>query len=123
MRAADLGNVLWQKSSYSGQGGDCVEVAGLVSVPAFGNWRKSFHSGAQSNCVEVADPLPIPAAGLNWRTSSFSGAQSECVEVAGGVTDVVPVRDSKDPEGPALLFPVEAWSSFLAGVKGGEFSA
>ncbi|MEV7021612.1 DUF397 domain-containing protein [Kitasatospora sp. NPDC093558] len=63
----------------------------------------------------------MSADGLVWRKSSFSGAQSNCVEVASGVTGVVPVRDSKDPEGPALLFAAEAWSSFLAGVKGGEF--
>jgi hypothetical protein len=44
------------------------------------------------------------------------------VEVATGVTDVVPVRDSKDPSGPALLFPADAWSSSLSGVKSGEFS-
>ncbi|MFF2354054.1 DUF397 domain-containing protein [Kitasatospora sp. NPDC058115] len=56
-----------------------------------------------------------------WRKSSCSGAQSECVEVAGGVTGVVPVRDSKDPSGPVLLFAADAWASFVAGVKGGEF--
>ncbi|MFD0275515.1 DUF397 domain-containing protein [Kitasatospora sp. NPDC127111] len=63
------------------------------------------------------------AEGLEWRKSSYSGAQSECVEVASGVTGVVPVRDSKDPGGPALLFPADAWSAFLAGVKSGEFPA
>ncbi|WP_380285477.1 DUF397 domain-containing protein [Kitasatospora purpeofusca] len=56
-----------------------------------------------------------------WRKSSYSGAQSECVEVALGAADAVPVRDSKDPGGPALLFAVDAWVSFVAGVKGGEF--
>ncbi|MFF8772719.1 DUF397 domain-containing protein [Kitasatospora sp. NPDC015120] len=58
---------------------------------------------------------------VEWRKSSYSGAQSECVEVAAGLSGVVPVRDSKDPSGPALLFAAEAWDSFLAGVKGGEF--
>ncbi|MFJ9844149.1 DUF397 domain-containing protein [Kitasatospora sp. NPDC101155] len=66
---------------------------------------------------------PYGAEGVEWRKSSFSGAQSECVEMASGVTGVVPVRDSKDPDGPALLFAADAWSSFLAGVKGGEFPA
>ncbi|MFI9361176.1 DUF397 domain-containing protein [Kitasatospora sp. NPDC053057] len=121
MLAADLGNVLWRKSSYSGQGGDCIEVADLVLVPVGSNWRKSSYSGAQSNCVEVADLMPVFGPGLNWRKSSFSGAQSECVEVADGVIGLVPVRDSKDPGGPALLFPADAWASFLAGVKSGEF--
>ncbi|MFJ2187539.1 DUF397 domain-containing protein [Kitasatospora sp. NPDC087861] len=58
---------------------------------------------------------------LEWRKSSFSGAQSECVEVAVGMPGAVPVRDSKNPAGPALVFAAEAWSAFVAGVKGGEF--
>ncbi|AUY49890.1 DUF397 domain-containing protein [Streptomyces sp. CB01881] len=94
MLAADLGNVAWRKSSHSGQGG---------------------------NCVEVADLLPASVCGLYWRKSSFSGAQSNCVEMAVGAIGAVPVRDSKDPDGPALLFAAEAWSSFLAGVKSGDF--
>lgn len=34
----------WRKSSYSGDEGNCVELA----------WRKSSHSGDESNCVELA---------------------------------------------------------------------
>ncbi|MEU6967728.1 DUF397 domain-containing protein [Kitasatospora aureofaciens] len=61
------------------------------------------------------------AADLIWRKSSFSGAQSNCVEIAVSVVGAVPVRDSKDPGGPVLLFEAEAWCSFVAGVKSGEF--
>ncbi|MGV9270834.1 DUF397 domain-containing protein, partial [Kitasatospora sp. NPDC003701] len=32
-------------------------------------------------------------------------------------------RDSKDPQGPALVFPAEAWQAFIAGVQSGEFGA
>lgn len=39
----------WRTSSYSGNQGDCVEVAPL--------WRTSSYSGNQGQCVEVA-PLP-----------------------------------------------------------------
>ncbi|GAA2984961.1 DUF397 domain-containing protein [Streptomyces lactacystinicus] len=88
-----------------------VDLGGIV-------WRKSSYSGAQSNCVEVAG---FVRAEVSWHKSSFSGAQSECVEVAVGLPGAVPVRDSKEPDGPALLFAAEAWSSFLAGIKGGEF--
>ncbi|MFJ9454992.1 DUF397 domain-containing protein [Kitasatospora sp. NPDC101447] len=66
-------------------------------------------------------PEGAAAADLSWRKSSFSGAQSNCVEIAVGVTGVVPVRDSKDPDGPTLLFRADAWSSFLSGVKAEEF--
>ncbi|MER6303487.1 DUF397 domain-containing protein [Kitasatospora sp. NPDC001539] len=33
----------------------------------------------------------------------------------------VPVRDSKDPHGPVLVFPASAWESFLSGVQAGDF--
>jgi hypothetical protein len=57
-----------------------------------------------------------------WRKSSYSnGDGGTCVEVADGSPGVVPVRDSKDPHGPALVFPAAAWAAFIAGVKGGDF--
>ncbi|MFI6155061.1 DUF397 domain-containing protein [Kitasatospora sp. NPDC051170] len=31
------------------------------------------------------------------------------------------VRDSKDPDGPALLFPADAWKAFVAATVAGEF--
>jgi hypothetical protein len=30
------------------------------------------------------------------------------------------VRDSKDPQGPALVFPAEAWNAFVTAVRSGE---
>ncbi|ARF55825.1 DUF397 domain-containing protein [Streptomyces gilvosporeus] len=56
-----------------------------------------------------------------WYKSSYSGgSQGECLEVARGHVGV-PIRDSKCPAGPALVFPSESWSSFLSAVKRGEF--
>ncbi|MEU3572259.1 DUF397 domain-containing protein [Kitasatospora sp. NPDC036755] len=63
-------------------------------------------------------------ADLTWRKSSHSGGEGgNCVEVADGITGVVPVRDSKDPHGPALAFTPEAWESFVTGVQMGDFPA
>ncbi|MFE4518764.1 DUF397 domain-containing protein [Kitasatospora sp. NPDC056783] len=39
----------------------------------------------------------------------------------GSLPGVVPVRDSKDPSGPALVFPAAAWGSFISAVRGAEF--
>ncbi|PNE42667.1 DUF397 domain-containing protein [Streptomyces noursei] len=58
-----------------------------------------------------------------WYKSSHSGGdQGECLEVARGHA-TVPVRDSKRPTGPALIFPAASWSAFVTAVRGGEFSA
>lgn len=55
-----------------------------------------------------------------WRKSSYSGgSQGECLEVADGHS-TVPVRDSKRPHGPALVFPHDGWSLFVQGIKRGE---
>ncbi|MDP9609976.1 DUF397 domain-containing protein [Streptomyces demainii] len=61
-----------------------------------------------------------------WFTSSYSNNGGACVEVAANLVasrGVVPVRDSKDPHGPALLFEPTAWSSFVSAVRRGEFPA
>ncbi|MEU4994810.1 DUF397 domain-containing protein [Streptomyces sp. NPDC021622] len=87
----DLSNARWRKSTYSdGNGGDCIEVA------------CDFVGAAQ------------------WRKSSYSnGEGGSCVEVADGVPGIVPVRDSKNPQGPALFIRPEAWSAFVAGQRAG----
>ncbi|RXS64991.1 DUF397 domain-containing protein [Streptomyces sp. TM32] len=56
--------------------------------------------------------------GAAWRKSSYSdGGDSNCVEIADGFPGAVPVRDSKNPEGPVLIFPAAAWSGFIGGVR------
>lgn len=53
-----------------------------------------------------------------WRKSSYSnGEGGACVEVSDGFTGVVPVRDSKSPEGPALVVSDNAWSAFIGFAK------
>ncbi|MFD4395749.1 DUF397 domain-containing protein [Kitasatospora sp. NPDC058478] len=57
----------------------------------------------------------------SWVKSSYSQQGGNCLEVAPGFLDSLPVRDSKDPEGPALIFPADAWRSFVSAVRTGEF--
>ncbi|MFB6888558.1 DUF397 domain-containing protein [Kitasatospora sp. NPDC056327] len=58
---------------------------------------------------------------VQWRKSSYSNGQGECIEVADGVSGHHLVRDSKDPDGPALLFAADEWVAFVGGLKAGEF--
>lgn len=55
-------------------------------------------------------------AGLTheWRKSSFSGANGSCVEVRLAVGEsAVVLRDSTDPSGSRLQFPLESWQIFV----------
>ncbi|MFF4564065.1 DUF397 domain-containing protein [Streptomyces sp. NPDC001435] len=62
----------------------------------------------------------IDLSAAQWRRSSYSnGTGGECVEVAVSHPDRVPVRDSKRAQdGPVLLFPSSAWTTFVATLKG-----
>ncbi|CAL9507734.1 DUF397 domain-containing protein [Streptomyces sp. enrichment culture] len=52
-----------------------------------------------------------------WRKSSYSdGGGTNCVEVAADFAGLVPVRDSKVPEGRVLVFGGGCWGAFVAGV-------
>jgi hypothetical protein len=68
------------------------------------NWFKSSYSGSEGGeCVELA---------YSWRKSSYSGDEGgECLEIAAHPT-AVHVRDSKNPDGPALTLTPTAWSAF-----------
>ncbi|MFF2146695.1 DUF397 domain-containing protein [Kitasatospora sp. NPDC058190] len=68
--------------------------------------------------------MDVDLTGASWRKSSYSGGGGgNCIEVADGFAAVMPVRDSKDPSGPALLFSADAWQSFVVAVRAGEFDA
>ncbi|ALV50309.1 DUF397 domain-containing protein [Streptomyces althioticus] len=73
----------------------------------------------------MAEPIISNAAALTgWRKSSYSGSEGgSCLEVVDDHPIGVPVRDSKAPEGPALVFRPAGWTPFVAAVKDGSLSA
>ena len=57
-----------------------------------------------------------------WIKSSYSGPTGgNCVEVAFLADGGVAMRNSRDREGPALIFTRAEWDAFLGGVRDGEF--
>ncbi|MEU1304593.1 DUF397 domain-containing protein [Streptomyces shenzhenensis] len=59
-----------------------------------------------------------------WFTSSYSDNGGNCIEVATNLAaphGLVPVRDSKNPNGPVLDLPAHAFTAFVAEVKTGQF--
>lgn len=65
---------------------------------------------------------PNPTMKAKWRTSSYSGGTGNCVEVAAQHPGVA-VRDSKDPDGPILIYSAETWRSFTAQAEAGAYDA
>ncbi|MEU6393100.1 DUF397 domain-containing protein [Streptomyces sp. NPDC046939] len=70
----------------------------------------------------MTDPLIPNAAALNgWRKSSYSGSEGgSCLEVLDHHPTGVPVRDSKTPNGPAVLISTPHWATFITALKEGR---
>ncbi|MFI0715575.1 DUF397 domain-containing protein [Streptomyces inhibens] len=63
----------------------------------------------------------IDLSAITWRKSSYSNQDGgQCIEVSDDFPALVPVRDSKDPHGPALIFEASAWSAFVSAVQDGQ---
>jgi len=59
---------------------------------------------------------------LTWRKSRRSNASGNCVEVARLPEGAgVAIRNSRNPEGPALVFTADEIAAFVAGVRDGDF--
>lgn len=71
----------------------------------------------QFNNGVTASAIP----GARWAKSSASVGDGNCVEVARLGDGQVAVRNSRFPEGPALVFTKAETAAFLQGAKGAEF--
>jgi hypothetical protein len=59
---------------------------------------------------------------LAWQKSRRSNANGNCVELARLVDDTgVAVRNSRDPEGPVLIYTRDEIVAFVLGAKDGDF--
>jgi len=66
----------------------------------------------------------MPATELlaaKWQKSGRSNPSGNCVEIAALPGGGVAVRNSRDPEGPALIYTVAEIAAFIAGARDGDF--
>ncbi|ELP65648.1 DUF397 domain-containing protein [Streptomyces turgidiscabies] len=61
--------------------------------------------------------------GVTWLRSRRSAVEGNCIELAELPGGEVAVRNSRDPEGPALIYTRAEFTAFLAGAQDGEFDA
>ncbi|MER7464082.1 DUF397 domain-containing protein [Streptomyces sp. NPDC097981] len=59
--------------------------------------------------------------GVTWQKSRHSNSQGSCVEFAKLPGGAVAMRNSRFPEGPALVYTPAEIEALLLGVKDGEF--
>ena len=68
------------------------------------------------NGMKAGDLGPV-----EWRKSHFSNPSGNCVEVAALPDGSVAVRNSRQPDGAALVYTRAEIAAFLTGVRNGEF--
>lgn len=59
---------------------------------------------------------------LAWGKAQRSTNNGECVQIA-STAGKIAVRDSKDPNGPILVYTPAEFSAFLDGARNGEFDS
>lgn len=71
---------------------------------------------------EIRSGVPaVLLTGVTWKKSVRSGAVGNCVELARLDGGGIAVRNSRFPDGPALIYTRAEMAAFLAGAKDGEF--
>lgn len=66
--------------------------------------------------------MPAPElTDATWQKSKHSNPNGACVEVAHLPNGEIAVRNSRFPDGPALVYTRAEIAAFLAGAKDGEF--
>lgn len=66
-------------------------------------------------------PLAPQLRDAAWIKSSYSNGQGNCAEFAKLSGDRIALRNSRFPEGPALVYTRAEVEALLLGVKDGEF--
>jgi hypothetical protein len=57
----------------------------------------------------------------NWRKSQRSNSQGACVEIARIGAETIAMRNSRDPQGPALIYRRETIAALIERLRAGDF--
>ncbi len=72
--------------------------------------------------MEIFNGMPAAdLVGVTWRKSSISNSQGACVELARLTDGDYAVRNSRYPDGPALVYTRAEIMALIEGAKLGEF--
>jgi hypothetical protein len=69
----------------------------------------------------IENGVPAGTLDVRWVKSRRSNAEGNCVEVAALTDGGIAIRNSRDPEGPALIYTRAEAVAFLSGVREGDF--
>ena len=69
-----------------------------------------------ANGIKASDLGPV-----EWRKSTASNPSGNCVEAAALADGSVALRNSREPNGAALIYTRAEIAAFLVGVRNGEF--
>ncbi|AEH07769.1 MULTISPECIES: DUF397 domain-containing protein [Protofrankia] len=61
----------------------------------------------------------LPA--VAWKKSRRSNSQGNCVELARLSSEIIAVRNSRDPNGPALIYTQAEIEALILGARDGDF--
>ncbi|BBB02073.1 putative regulator [Actinacidiphila reveromycinica] len=74
---------------------------------------QQFENGVQASSI----------SGVRWVKSGRSNSSGNCVEVAALPDGSVAVRNSRHPDGPALVYTRAEITAFVEGARDGDFDA
>jgi hypothetical protein len=70
---------------------------------------------------EAYNGMPASELAVRWQKSARSNPSGNCVELAGLPDGQIAVRNSRHPDGPALIYTRDEITAFVLGARDGEF--